>query len=275
MKRLIKDTARPIYKYIKDKNERAFNELYSKYAHKPRYKLHKDVLFLDYDCDIPDTLSFVWQFKEIFVDQIYNFKPLHGQKPVIYDCGANIGLGCLYFKYIYPDCKIIAFEADIDIAVHLYANLKKNNIEDVEIIEKAVWIDDKGVSFESDGADGGAVILNDPNSTKIIDKIDSVRLKDWLNKEERIDLLKIDIEGAELQVIEDCQDALGHIDYIFLEYHALQSLPQGLSRILNILEKNGFRYYIDNISKRNQPFINQGQDSNMDLQLNIFATRRS
>lgn len=275
MKRLIKDTARPLYNYIKDKNERTFNELFDKYADKPRYQLYKEVLFLDYNCDIPDLLSFVWQFKEIFVDQIYNFKSFRDQNPVIFDCGANIGLGCLYFKRIYPDCRIIAFEADMDIAEHLCTNLKRNNITNVEVIKAAVWIDDEGVSFASDGADGGAVIVKAPNEEKLVKEIDSIRLKDWLNKEERIDLLKIDIEGAEFQVFEDCQEALGCVDHIFLEYHALQNVPQGLSKILKILEKNDFRYYIDNISKRFQPFINQGQNLDMDLQLNIFATRRA
>ena len=51
-------------------------------------------------------------------------------------------------------------------------------------------------------------------------------------------------------------------------------MNQRLSEILEILEQNGFRYYIENISKRNSPFVNTGKESPMDLQLNIWGVKR-
>ena len=276
MRHLLKNSARPFYKYIKSKEERTFNHLYDKYVNKSRYTLYKNIPFLSYKCDVPDLLSFIWQFKEIFVDEIYRFEVKGNNQPIIiFDCGANIGIGCLYFKKLYPECRVIAFEADPHIAMHLHNNMQKNKIDDVTIIAKAVWIDDKGINFMSDGADGGAVLVESENVFFSSKFIDSTRLKDWLDKEERIDLLKIDIEGAELKVIEDCQNSLTHIDHVFLEYHALTNDTQSLSKILNILEKNNFRYYIENISERSRPFVNQGCEQNMDLQLNIFAINRS
>lgn len=275
MRHLLKNSARPFYKYITNKEEKTFNHLYDKYATTPRYKLYKDVSFLNYKGDIPDLLSFIWQFKEIFVDEIYYFETIDNPTPVIFDCGANIGIGCLYFKKIYPKSRVIAFEADPNIALHLRNNMQKNEIEDVTIVAKAVWTDDQGISFMSDGADGGAVLVENQSTSSSSEFIDSIRLKDWLDKEDKIDLLKIDIEGAELQVIEDCQHSLSHIDYIFLEFHALSENAQNLSKILNILEQNNFRYYIENIAKRSKPFVNQGREQKMDLQLNVFAINRS
>lgn len=275
MKYLLKNIMRPFYNYVTDDKERAFNRLYDRYAAKPRYQLHQNIKFLNYECDIPDLLSFIWQFKEIFVDEIYQFESKNNHKPVILDCGANIGIGCLYFKRIYPHCKIIAFEADSNIAMHLQNNMQKNKIDDVLVIAKAVWINNEGIDFIADGADGGAILIKAEQDTIASQNIDSTRLKDWLEKEEKIDLLKIDIEGAELQVIEDCQNNLGHINYIFLEYHSLVNSSQSLSKILNILEKNNFRYYIESISDKSKPFINQGSELNMDLQLNIFAINQA
>ena len=275
MRHLLKNSARPFYKHLTNKEEKTFNHLYDKYAATPRYKLYKDVSFLNYKCDIPDLLSFIWQFKEIFVDEIYCFETIDNPTPVIFDCGANIGVGCLYFKKLYPKSRVIAFEADPNIAMHLRNNMQNNKMQDVAIIAKAVWTDDKGISFMSDGADGGSVLVETQDSSFSSQFIDSIRLKDWLDKEEKIYLLKIDIEGAELQIIEDCQHSLSHIDHIFLEFHALGENVQSLSKILDILEQNNFRYYIENIAKRAKPFVNQGREQKMDLQLNIFAINRS
>jgi FkbM family methyltransferase len=137
--------------------------------------------------------SFIWQFKEIFVDEIYKFNSKN-EEPIIYDCGANIGMSCLYFKILYPKARIKAFEADPIITDVLKLNLARNGINDVEIINKAVWIDYNGVEFGRDGADGGSIYLM---SNKI--KVDSIRLKDFLDDELEIDFLKIDIEGAEVR----------------------------------------------------------------------------
>ena len=44
---------------------------------------------------------------------------------------------------------------------------------------------------------------------------------------------------------------------------------------LEVLEENNFRYYINTVCGRSQPFINKGEDQNMDLQLNIFGIKRN
>ena len=258
---------RPLYHYVKNKNEREFHRLYDKWGGCKRYERVNNVKFLQCTFDIPDLPSFIWQFKEIFVDEIYRFDS-STQQPIIYDCGANVGTSCLYFKQIFPNAKIKAFEADPMIANTLKSNLSKNGINDVEIINKAVWIDDDGIEFGSEGADGGSI-----NATDNKIKIESVRLKDLLEKEVQIDLLKIDIEGAEYQVLKDCGKSLDGVQNLFVEYHSWNNENQKLSEILDIFEANGFRYYIEDLSKRKQPFINHARGQNMDLQLNIFGYR--
>ncbi len=39
-------------------------------------------------------------------------------------------------------------------------------------------------------------------------KVASVRLKDFIKKTEPVDMLKMDIEGAELEVLKDCGESL-------------------------------------------------------------------
>ncbi len=267
MKTLLKNTIKPLYHYIKNKNEREFNRLYDKWGKYKRYERVNNIKFLQYSFDIPDLPSFVWQFKEMFVDEIYKFSS-DTDEPVIFDCGANVGTSCLYFKQLFPNAKIKAFEADPMIANILKSNLSKNGIDDIEIINKAVWIDDSGIEFGSEGADGDSI-----NSISNKIKIETIRLKDFLEKEKKVDLLKIDIEGAEYQVLKDCNNSLNSVQNLFVEYHSWNNDNQKLSEILKIFEDNQFRYYIEDLSKRKQPFINHAKEQNMDLQLNIFGVK--
>jgi hypothetical protein len=165
MKYLIKEVIKPIYYYIKDENLRQFYRLYNKYGKYKRFERVDNVKFLDYIIDVPDLPSFIWQFKEMFVDETYRFESESG-RPIIYDCGANIGISILYFKRIYPHSKIKAFEADPTISKILKINLQKNNINDVEVIEKAVWVDCNGVYFGVEGADGGSIFKTNSSLKK-------------------------------------------------------------------------------------------------------------
>jgi FkbM family methyltransferase len=175
----------------------------------------------------------------------------------------------LYFKKLYPNAKIKAFEADPNIAEILENNLKKNKaVKKIEIINSAVWIDNNGLEFSMEGADGGSIY---GNNKKI--KVSSIRLRDFLEKEERIDMLKIDIEGAECDVLKDCANSLRHVKNLFVEYHSFKKQPQKLSEILEILERNGFRYHIDGLTLRKYPLLPQISNSHMDLQLNIFGIK--
>jgi hypothetical protein len=101
-------------------------------------------------------------------------------------------------------------------------------------------------------------------------------LRDVLLRETRIDMLKMDIEGAETAVLTDCRDALAHVQNLFVEFHAYHDHPQTLSEVVQVLESSGFRYYINTSQYRHAPLVNhryKGNDS-MDLQLNIFAYRK-
>ncbi len=268
MKYLIKNSLRPAYKFLRNRNQREFYRIYSKLSRVDRFHKICDFKFLSYVFDIPDSASFIWQFKEIFVDNVYKFDS-YDDEPLIYDCGANVGLSCLYFKCRFPKAKIKAFEADPDISKILKSNLSRNNIQNIEIFDQAVWVDDDGVKFNSDGADGGSVVSSEKSIT-----VNSVRLRELIACESKIDLLKIDIEGAEFDVLRDCREFLGNVDNIFVEYHSRNGSAQRLSEILGFLQNAGFRYYIESVSKRNCPFINHGTDIAMDLQLNIYGYKR-
>ena len=242
----------------------AFQLFYSKYKNKPRYT-PCTIKYKEYVFDSPDNLSVIGQVKEIIFDEIYFFKPLSSTDVVIYDCGANVGVASIYLKKLYPTAKIYAFEPDPNIVNYFKKNINHNNITGIKVIEKAVWINNGTISFNSEGADGGS-IGNNKNSISL----ECIRLKDLIEKETGIDLLKIDIEGAELEVLRDCKDVLNKVHHLFVEYHSDKTKSQKLPEILDILSTAGFRYSIESLHKKERPFIVK-PEGNFDLQLNIFA----
>lgn len=242
--------------------------LYIRWSTRKRFVHADNIRFLGNKFDVPDIPSFLGQCRELFVDEIYRFNS-DTDNPVIFDCGANIGASCIYFKRLYPMAAIKAFEPDVGIANYLKKNILQNGLHGVEVIESAVWIHNEGIEFSSEGADGGSI-----QGSKDLQKVTTIRLKDYLEREKSIDMLKIDIEGAEYDVLEDCQDSLGKVKNIFVEYHSWNNSRQNLSKLLMILEKNSFRYFINGLRNRKHPFVNKGLDQNMDLQLNIFGVRR-
>ena len=135
---------------------------------------------------------------------------------MILDCGSNVGISALYFKSIFPQARITCFEADPAIAEILKRNLKSNGAADVVVHQKAVWTHSNGVSFGAEGADGGSV--QDGGNTVFVP---SVRFKEILQQFDRVDLLKVDIEGAEVEVLSDCSEELHRVKYLYVEYHSL------------------------------------------------------
>lgn len=240
-------------------------KLIAKATNYKRFQEHKFV-FRGMKLQVTDFISVAWQLKEFFDDGRMNFKSGSAQ-PIIYDCGANVGVSILYYKKLYPKAIIKAFEPDPKVIHCLKENLKQNAVSDVELFEKAVWINNNGVSFGSEGADGGSVFFE---ANKI--SLPSIRLKELLEKESRIDLLKMDIEGAELDVLLDCKNELKKIDYLFVEYHSWLGNQQQLDLLLKTLSDSGFRYYIHSIGDvLKQPFIDQTFSNGMDVQLDIHA----
>lgn len=264
---LLKNMIRPLYYFLKEKKVRKFYSLCSRFENTTRNVPYNNLKLNDSELDIVDGPSFIGQFKEIFIDEVYKFRTANSS-PIIYDCGANIGSSILYFKKNYPGAVITAFEPDKKIFECALRNVKKNELKDISLINKAVWINDLGVSFESDGADGGAISNIHGNSL-----VETVRLKDLIAMEKNIDMLKIDIEGAETKVLLDCAENLNRVQNIFIEYHSISNEKQTLSKILEVLEDQGFRYFIEPLTRKKSPLYNTKNSNYMDLQINVFGYR--
>ncbi|MGL4599509.1 MAG: FkbM family methyltransferase, partial [Bacteroidia bacterium] len=201
---------------------------------------------------------------EIFVDEIYAFQT-SSTNPVVFDCGANMGLGILYVKKQFPQAEIIAFEADPSIAAIAQKNIQQNGLKNVTVHAAAVWTHSGTISFDADGAQGGQI-------GKGKQEVPAMRLRDELLQYEKIDFLKMDIEGAEHAVLLDCKEALKRVDHLFVEYHSRISQPQVLNELLALLTQQGFRYTLRGGVKKS-PLLDVTVENGFDTMIDIFAKR--
>jgi len=216
---------------------------------------------------IPDAASFLASWDEIFEREIYNFIT-STENPRILDCGANVGVSCLYFLTRFPKARVTAFEPDPIIFSYLKENMVRSGLAEIELVDKGVWDSCGTLRFRSEGSDAGRIEFT-PGTGMI--EISTVRLRDYLN--EPVDMLKIDIEGAETTVLTDIAPYLPNIRNIFVEYHSFSGQSQTLGRVIQILTDGGFRLQVYHISAAQSPFIKVASYLGMDLQLNIFGYR--
>lgn len=218
----------------------------------------------------PDAASFLSAFDEIFVNDIYNFQA-KSPVPNIIDCGANIGLSVLFFVLRYPQANIRAFEADPEIFGYLEKNVRMAcPSAKVELNASAVFTHAMGVAFQMEGADGGRVVAGGPprQETKTVP---SIRLRDLLA--EPVDFLKLDIEGAEFDVLADCADRFSSVRNCFVEMHGRPNEPSRFGEAISILEQAGFRLQIHVPFAQRRPFFEHTLSNGMDLQLNVYGCR--
>jgi len=217
-----------------------------------------------------DAASFLSAYRSIFEQEIYAFDPQYGS-PKILDGGANIGLAVLYWKQNIPEADIIAFEPDPDIFDVLERNVRQHGYdEDVVLVQKGLWSKSGAVAFQSDGADAGQLVETE-NVKTTGRQVPVACLTPYLD--ERVDMLKLDIEGAEVEVLNDVAEHLGSVQNLFVEYHSYVGEEQRIDEVLGILRDAGFRIHIKPELVADQPFLQRLNSYGMDHRLNIFAYR--
>ncbi len=218
-----------------------------------------------YEIETIDFRSFVWQYYEIFFKEFYKFKETNSNKKVILDCGANIGMSLLYYELNYSNYEIHAYEADKEVYKILQKNSKAFNKNKYFLYQKAIWNFDGQINFNSDGKDGGKVSNENTNQNAV----ECVDFKKVLSSFNKIQFLKMDIEGSENEIYNTFLENMNKIENLFIEYHSYIDEKQNFNKLLNTLTSFNHRIYIENMGSKFSPLLNKNK-SNMDLQLNIF-----
>jgi FkbM family methyltransferase len=185
-----------------------------------------------------NVVSLFSQYKEIFVQKRYDFLCEH-RAPFILDCGGNIGLSSIRFKQCYPNSRILTFEPDPPIIQVIQQNLQNLHVSGVEIVPAAAWSVEGALRFESNGSDGGRI------GTRGEKTVPAVRLADYISQP--VDLLKLDIEGAEYDVLLDLihSGKIGQIRRLICEVHVMGEDRRRLAFVFSGLQESGFQFTVD------------------------------
>lgn len=154
---------------------------------------------------------------EVIIDRGYGFA-LNATPSVILDIGANIGLATLWFKHRYPDARIIAMEPDPESFALLERNTR--HIQGVERVNAALTAIDGSIGLERGGLNPSAFHVRPLQpGERGVEAISMPSLLARLNLT-AVDLLKLDIEGAEKEVFEAHDIGwMEKVDVIAVELH--------------------------------------------------------
>ena len=164
-------------------------------------------------------------FKQIFVDNEYDSLNLPETAKTIIDLGANIGLSALFFIKKFPDSRIVAVEPDAVNFSIMEKNLEKFS-KSVSFLQAAIWPTDGEVSLveEDDdhaslGAWGYRTEASNGNSGLSVKAVTIPTIMKQYNMD-FVDILKVDIEGAEYELFEkNYEDWIDKVGLIIIETH--------------------------------------------------------
>lgn len=171
-------------------------------------------------------------FEQIFLKREYDFEVKKAPRTII-DAGANIGLASVYFSNKFPDAKIIAVEPERSNFEILERNAAA--YDNITPVLAALWHENTTIDlvdpelgkwgFMTQARNGGEEPLGET-----VHEVQAITVETIMKEHEldRIDILKIDIEGAEREVFSDPTAWIGKVDALIVELH--ERLKLGCNR---------------------------------------------
>lgn len=157
-------------------------------------------------------------FDQIFTEKQYEWYEIHALSPkVIIDAGANIGLSAIFFSNLFPDAKIYCIEPGQE----NHALLLKNtvNYPNITVLNGALWAKHEFLELTNpEGFSAGHAFSSSQAAEGVVGYTMDELIQ--MYSLERIDILKMDIEGAEKEIFE-AEDLswLEKVNILVIELH--------------------------------------------------------
>lgn len=138
--------------------------------------------------------------------------------PRVLDLGANIGSFALRVFLRCPAAQVASVEAAYDTFQVLEANRQANASLSWEVLNNGVWRDDGQLTLMRRGVSVGHRVVEGSGD----DAVQGISLKTLLTRLgwDRVDLIKMDIEGGEEAVVPAALDALRRTRVLIIEIHS-------------------------------------------------------
>ena len=148
--------------------------------------------------------------------------PVHSAPKTIVDAGANVGYSAVYFANRFPDAKIVAIEPERSNFEMLERNLAP--FGNVTCLRRALVGTPRTVPIVDAGEGFWAFRAAGPDDTPrgpVVDEVEGITVLDVMRQFgwDRIDLLKVDIEGSEVEVFDTAQPWIDNVEIAVVELH--------------------------------------------------------
>ena len=180
--------------------------------------------------------------KEIshYFDALGNFVP-----SCILDIGAAEGHFAIAAATAFPTSSIHAFEPSQRQRVLLARNVKLNRVTRIHVEKCGLWNSTTNLPFRTVGAESSvAPASRFQGRLGFPERVDVTPLDQWVGKHRigKIELIKMDAEGAELEILEGAEVTLKkfHPRLLVQAYH-LRDGKRTFERCANVLEATGYR----------------------------------
>jgi FkbM family methyltransferase len=162
-------------------------------------------------------------FEQILVRREYDFDVRRPPKTIV-DAGANIGLASIYFSNRFPDARIIAIEPEESNFELLTKNIAP--YDNITAIQGALWHRNERINLVDPGLGKWAFMTQAQDSIEerfgeIVQEVQGMTVDTIMKGQgiEHIDVLKVDIEGAEREVFGDPSSWIMKVDSLIVELH--------------------------------------------------------
>lgn len=186
----------------------------------------RSLLRLNSAVRVPSCVGDVWLrpgtadlpvYDEVLRDDCYEFN-LPAEPKVIVDAGAHIGLSARLFAHRYPRALIVCLEPDPGNAALAVRNAA--HLPNVRVWQGALWSHKSTLTIENPKAETWSYRTGPPKAPEeaIVPAYGIVDIMRNLGVD-RIDLLKMDIEGAEIEVLQSASNWIHNVGTIIVELH--------------------------------------------------------
>lgn len=162
-------------------------------------------------------------FAQIFIRNEYKFD-VNRDPDFIIDAGANIGLASIYFANQFPNARILAIEPEKENFEILVKNVKP--YPNVQPVLGALWGERTEVEVVDHGLGNWGFMIeastdSGSSATSSHQKVEGMTVDMILDSHDvqKVCILKLDIEGAELEVFRNSSSWIDRVDSLIIELH--------------------------------------------------------
>jgi FkbM family methyltransferase len=138
---------------------------------------------------------------------------------LIIDAGANIGCSSLWFANRWPNARILAIEPDTDNCRIFRLNCSA--YPNITLIQGAVWSHSRSLRISNPETNSCSFQMTEQQSARATTSVRGYTIAELLNvaNTDRISLLKVDIEGAEIELLTHASPWIHRVDNMMIETH--------------------------------------------------------